>query len=69
MKKRVVSYLLFNLQIAKHVYFLDLSIRSMLERLVLKNVVERTSQRLKWTSGARVMNFVFNEVELSLIDV
>ena len=27
----------------------------MLERLVLKNAVECTSQRLKWTSGARVM--------------
>ena len=27
----------------------------MLERLVLKNGVECTSQRLKWTSGARVM--------------
>ena len=27
----------------------------MLEQLVLKNAVECTSQRLKWTSGARVM--------------
>ena len=27
----------------------------MLERLVLKNEVDCTSQRLKWTSGARVM--------------
>ena len=27
----------------------------MLEVLVLKNAVERTSQRLKWTSAARVM--------------
>ena len=27
----------------------------MLERLVLKNAVDCTSQRLKWTSGARVM--------------
>ena len=35
--------------------WLDLSIRSMLERLVLKNAAECTSQRLKWTSGARVM--------------
>ena len=35
---------------------LVLSIGSMLERLVLKNAVERTSQRLKWTSGARVLN-------------
>ena len=34
---------------------LDLRIGSMLEVLVLKNAVECTSQRLKWTSGARVM--------------
>ena len=34
---------------------LVLSLGSMLERLVLKNGVECTSQRLKWTSGARVM--------------
>ena len=27
----------------------------MLERSVLKNAVDCTSQRLKWTSGARVM--------------
>ena len=27
----------------------------MLDLLVLKNAVESTSQRLKWTSGARVM--------------
>ena len=37
--------------------WLDLSIGSMLERLVVKNAVECTSQRLKWTSGARVMIF------------
>ena len=40
----------------------------MLERLVLKHAVECTSQSLKRT-GARVMNSVFNEVELSLTDV
>ena len=34
---------------------LDLSLGSMLEVLVLKNAVECTSQRLKWTSGDRVM--------------
>ena len=33
--------------------------RSMLERLGLKNVAECTSQRLKWTSGARDMILVF----------
>ena len=35
--------------------WLDLSLGSMLERLVLKNAVECTSQHLKWTSGVRVM--------------
>ena len=35
--------------------WMDLSIGSVLERLVLKNAAERTSQRLKWTSEARVM--------------
>ena len=34
---------------------MDLSIGSVLELLVLKNDAECTSQRLKWTSGARVM--------------
>ena len=38
---------------------LVLSIGSMLVFLVLKNAVECTSQRLKWTSGARVMT-IFN---------
>ena len=28
---------------------------SMLEVLVLKNLIQRTSQHLKWTSGARDM--------------
>ena len=37
---------------------LDLSLGSMLDSLVLKNAVECTSQRLKWTSGARVMTVV-----------
>ena len=41
--------------------WLDLSIRSVLERLVLKKYAECTSQRLKRTSGARVMIFVFDE--------
>ena len=31
-----------------------LSLVSMLELLVLKNLIQRTSQRVKWTSGARV---------------
>ena len=37
--------------------WVDLSIGSVLERLVLKNAAECTIQRLKWTSGARVMIF------------
>ena len=39
----------------KCVFLLYLSIGHVLELLVLKNAVECTSQRLKWTSGARVM--------------
>ena len=37
------------------VNWLDLSLRSMLELLVLKKYAECTSQRFKRTSGARVM--------------
>ena len=43
------------------VNWLDLSLRSMLELLVLKKYAECTSQRLKRTSGAGVMIFVFDE--------
>ena len=35
--------------------WLDLGHKCTLELLVLKNAAEFTSQRLKWTSGARVM--------------
>ena len=42
---------------------------SMLERLVLKNGVDCTSQRFKWTSGARVVNLVFNALDLILTNV
>ena len=31
----------------------------MLERLVLKSPIQRTSQRVKWTSGAQDMIFLF----------
>ena len=34
----------------------------MLELLVLKNLTQRTSQRVKWTSGARVMTISFQEL-------
>ena len=37
------------------VFCLDLSLGTMLDSLVWKNDIECTSQRLKWTSGARVM--------------
>ena len=40
---------------------LVLSLGSMLELLVLKKYAECTSQRLKRTSGAGVMIFVFDE--------
>ena len=49
-----LSYLIF-FKLQKSVIWLDLSLGSMLDSLVLKNAVECTSQRLKWTSGARVM--------------
>ena len=45
---------------------LDSSIRSMLEHLVLKNAMECTSQRLKRTSGARVMIIFGRSVARSL---
>ena len=35
--------------------WVDLSIGSVLERLVLKNAAECTCQRLKWTLGSRIM--------------
>ena len=38
----------------------------MLVVLVLKNAVECTSQRLKWTSGARVM-FIFQNCLICLV--
>ena len=41
----------------KRSFSLELSIGSVLELLVLKNGAECISQRLKWTSGARVMIF------------
>ena len=46
-----------------------LSLGGMLERLVLKKAVDCTSQRLKWTSGARVVNLVFNALDLTLTNV
>ena len=52
--RKFLIYLIF-LTLQNLIICLDLSLGSMLERLVLKNAVECTSQRLKWTSGARVM--------------
>ena len=46
---------------------ISLSVVSMLERLVLKNVAQRTSQRVKWTSGARVMFFLLVATDRSKI--
>ena len=47
--------LIFRHSTYKLFFSLELSIGSVLELLVLKNDAECTSQRLKWTSGARVM--------------
>ena len=44
-------YLIF-FKLQNSLICLDLSLGSMLDSLVLKNAVECTSQRLKWTSGA-----------------
>ena len=46
--------------------WLDLSIRSMLELLVLKKYAECISQHRKWTSGARVMIIFGRSVARSL---
>ena len=46
--------------------WVDLSIGSVLERLVLKNAAECTSQGLKWTSGPRVMIIFGRSVARSL---
>ena len=43
-----------------------MSIGSVLERLVLKNAAQRTSQRLNWTSGARVTIIFGRSVARSL---
>ena len=43
-----------NISACKCPLSLSLSIGSMLERSILKNAAQRTSQRLKWTSGARL---------------
>ena len=55
LKNSIFLYLINVLEVTKHFYLADLSIGSALERLVLKNDADCTSQRLKWTSGARFM--------------
>ena len=42
--------------------WMHLSLMSMLERLVLKDLIQRTSQRVKWTSVARDMITFLNNV-------
>ena len=49
----IFLYLINVVQVPKHLYLVGS--RSALERLVLENDAECTSQHLKWTSGARVM--------------
>ena len=46
---------------------LDLGLRSSPEVLVLKNAVECTSQRHKWTSEARVMIFMHDSCPAGLM--
>ena len=48
-------------RVKNDVIWMVLSLRSVLERLVLKKYAECTSQRLKRTSGARVMNLSLSE--------
>ena len=55
LKDRICCIYLMSSRWQKTFICLDLSIRSMLKLLVLKNAAECTSQRLKRTSGARVM--------------
>ena len=53
-----VLYLFDFLHVAQLFICLDLSLGNIIEVLVLKNAAECISQRLKWTSGARVMFIV-----------
>ena len=55
MKNRICHFHVIFFTLQSSLICLVLSIGSMPERLVLKNFVECTRQRLKWTSGARVM--------------
>ena len=52
LKNRIFFIYLIFLTLQNLIISLDLSLESMLERLVLKNAVECTSQRLKRMSGA-----------------
>ena len=45
----------FTIFAEKHVIYMDFSLETMLKRLVLKNLIQRTSQRVKRTFTARVM--------------
>ena len=69
LKNRVFCIYLICFTLQNSLICLDLSLGSMLEVLVLKNAVECTSQRLKWTSGAQVVNLVFNALDLTLTNV
>ena len=43
--------------------------RECLRRLSFENIADGTSQRIKRTSGARVVFFVFSKLDLFFIDV
>ena len=60
-KNHDLLYFLMSSKRRNTVNWLDLSLRSMLELLVLKKYAECTSQRLKRTSGAGVTVFIFDE--------
>ena len=62
LKNRFFSYLINVLPVPKYFIWVDLSIGSVLDVLVLKNDAECTSQRLKRTSGARVLSFLFWDI-------
>ena len=62
LEKFSFSFFLFFLTFLKCqniVICLDLSFGTMLKLLVVKSPIQRTSQNVKWTSGARVMTFLF----------
>ena len=69
LKKCVLLYLLNFLHVAKLLYLLGFEPRDYARSVSFENAAECTTQRFKRTSGVRVMNLLFNDLELSLTDV